>query len=122
MVNKNTNGRIILPYPCNCGGKLKKAYTQVEFFGIDFGVRPCEVCSQCGSEYLNDETLQEIEKEVKRRKLFGLEKQARITKSGNSLVIRISPEIAKFSDIHYNDSVRMYPLAKNKLALDLGAK
>src|SRR3989344_2903697 len=107
MVNKNTNGRSILPYPCNCGGKLKKAYTQVEFFGIDFGVRSCEVCSQCGSEYLNDETLQEIEKEVKKRGIFGLEKQARITKSGNSLVIRIPPEIVRFSDIQYNDYVRV---------------
>ena len=122
MVNKSTKLEKSISHPCNCGGKLKKAYTQVEFFGIDFGIRLCEVCNDCGSEYLNDETLQEIEKEVKKRGIFGLEKQARITKSGNSLVIRIPPEIVRFSDIQYNDYVRVYPLAKNKLALDLQTK
>ena len=64
----------ILPYKCRCGGTLKKSYTQVEFFGIDFGLRECEVCTKCGSEYLSDNTLDEIEQEVKKKKLFGLEK------------------------------------------------
>ena len=109
----------ILPYKCNCGGTLRKSQTQVEFFGIDFGIRECEVCSQCGSEYLDDETMEIIEKEVKKQGLFGLEKQARITKSGNSLVIRIPPEIVKFSGINYKDLVRIYPLAKNKIELDI---
>ena len=93
----------ILPYKCNCGETLKKSHTQVEFYGIDFGIQDCEVCTKCGSEYLNDETLDEIEKEVKKKGLFGLEKQAHITKSGNSLVIRIPPEIVKFSGIQYED-------------------
>lgn len=109
----------ILPYKCNCGGILKKSHTQVEFFGLDFGIRECEVCSKCNSEYLTDETLEEIERKVKRRGLFGLEKQAHITKSGNSLVIRIPPEIVKFSGIQYKDLVRIYPTAKNKIELDL---
>ena len=109
----------ILPYKCNCGGILKNSQTQVEFFGIDFGLRDCEICTKCGSEYLDDETMDEIEKEVKQQGLFGLEKQAHITKSGNSLVIRIPPEIAKFTGIHYKDLVRIYPLAKNKIELNL---
>lgn len=111
----------ILPYKCTCGGTLKKSHAQVEFFGIDFGVKECEVCTKCNSEYLSDEVLDEIEEEVKKRKLFGLEKQAQVTKSGNSLVIRIPPEIAKFSGINYKDSVRIYPLAKNKIEIELKA-
>lgn len=109
----------ILPYPCNCGGTLKKSSTQVEFFGIDFGIRSCEVCTQCGSEYLDDTVLNEIEQEVKKKKLFGLEKQAQVTKSGNSLVLRIPPEIAHFSGIKYKDHVRIYPVAKNRIEVEL---
>ncbi len=108
----------ILKYKCPCGGILKKGQTQVEFFGIDFGIKECEICTKCGSEYLSDETLDEIEEEVKKKKLFGLEKQAQITKSGNSLVIRIPPEIAKFSEIKYKDNVRMYPVGKNKIEIE----
>ena len=109
----------ILPYKCNCGGTLKKSYTQVEFFGIDFGVRKCEVCTKCGSEYLSDEVLYEVEQEVKKKKLFGLEKETQITKSGNSLVIRIPPEIAQYVKAHYKDRVRIYPTEKNKIAVEL---
>ena len=109
----------ILSYKCNCGGILKKSQTQVEFFGIDFGIKECEVCTKCGSEYLDNETLGEVEEEVKKKNLFGLEKQAQITKSGNSLVVRIPPEITKFSGIHYKDQVRIYPTAKNKIEIEL---
>lgn len=109
----------ILPYKCNCGGILKKSHTQVEFFGIDFGIKECEVCTKCGSEYLSDDVLDEVEGKVKKKKLFGIEKQAQITKSGNSLVIRIPPEIVKFSGIRYKELVRIYPLARNKIELEL---
>lgn len=91
----------------------------ISIFGIDFGIRECEICTKCGSEYLNDKTLEEIEREVKKRKLFGLEKEAQITKSGNSLVIRIPQEIVKFTGINYKDLVRIYPSGKNKIEVEL---
>lgn len=109
----------ILPYKCNCGGTLKKSHTQAEFFGIDFEIRDCEACTKCGSEYLSNETLEKIEQEVKKKKLLGLEKQAQITKSGNALVVRIPPEIAKFSGIHYKDQIRIYPVGKNKIEVEV---
>ena len=109
----------LLPYPCNCGGTLKRSHTNVEFFGIDFGMKACEVCTRCGSEYLSDEVLEEVEQEVKKKRLFGLEKNMQITKSGNSLVIRIPPDIAKFSGFHYKDKIRIYPTAKNKIEVEL---
>lgn len=109
----------ILPYKCNCGGTIKKSHTQVEFFGIDFGIKECEVCTKCGSEYLSDEVLDEVEQEIKKKKLFGLEKQAQITKSGNSLVIRIPPEIAQFAGVRYKDRVRIYPMGEHKIEIEL---
>ena len=90
-----------IPYACNCGGKLRRGFCSVEFFGIDFGERECEVCTSCGGEFLDDKTLEEIEQKVKEKKLFGLEKQITVAKSGNSLVFRIPPEIAKSSKIFH---------------------
>ena len=41
-----------IPYKCRCGGELKWSKVNVEFFGIDFGLKDAEVCTSCGSEYL----------------------------------------------------------------------
>jgi hypothetical protein len=78
-----------IPYKCSCGGELKRSKVEVEFFGIDFGLKDAEVCTRCGSEYLDQETMKEIETIVKERNIFGLERKISVTKSGNSLVIRI---------------------------------
>lgn len=109
----------LLPYPCTCGGVLKKSHTQVEFFGIDFGIRECEVCTKCATEYLGDETLDEIEMEVKKKKLFGLEQQTAITKSGNSLVIRLPPPLVKFAGLRHHDRIRLYPAGKNRIEIEI---
>ncbi len=108
----------VLPYKCKCGGLLKKSQTSVEFFGIDFGVRSCEVCTSCHAEYLDETVLAEIEREVKKKKLFGLEKDVQVTKSGNSLVIRIPPELARFAGLQYKDHIRIYPVDKGRLQIE----
>ena len=110
----------ILPYPCRCGGTLKESQCPVEFFGIDFGIKKCEVCTNCNSEYLDEQITAEIEEEVKKRKLFGLETKVTVTKSGNSLVMRLPPEITKFANIHYKDILRITPLSKNKIEIGVG--
>jgi len=104
-----------VPYKCSCGGSLKKTQVEVEFFGIDFGLRDAEVCTACGSEYLDQETLKVIEEEIKERKIFALEKRVLVTKSGESLVIRIPPEIAEFLNIHYKSLVQLFPVDKDRL-------
>ena len=105
----------IIPYKCSCGGNLKKTKVEVEFFGIDFGLRDAEVCSACGAEYLDQETLKDIEKEIKERKIFALERKVQITRSGKSLVIRVPPEIAEFLNIHYKSLVQLFPVDKDRL-------
>ena len=109
----------VLPYNCRCGGRLKKSQCPVEFFGIDFGVRECEVCTKCGAEYLDDAVMEEIEKEVKARKLFALERKITVTKSGNSLVVRIPPEIAKFNKLHYQTILRLIPITEKRMELEV---
>ena len=107
----------ILPFKCSCGGKMKETISNVEFFGIDFGLKKIEICTKCGEEYITDEVMEEIENECKKLGLFGLERKVRITKSGNSLVIRIPPEIAKFVGLKYKDIISMLPIGKGKLEL-----
>ncbi len=106
-----------IPYKCSCGGNLKRSKVEVEFFGINFGVRDTEVCTLCGSEYLDQDTLKEIETKVKEKNIFGLERKLSVTKSGNSLVIRIPPEIAEFLGIHYKSIVQLFPVDKDRLEI-----
>ncbi|KAF5436121.1 Antitoxin component of the MazEF toxin-antitoxin module [Candidatus Methanophagaceae archaeon] len=44
-----------------------------------------------------------------------MEKRVRVTKSGESLVIRIPPEIAEFLNIHYKSLVQLFPVDKDLL-------
>lgn len=108
-----------IPYKCTCGGELKRSKVEVEFFGINFGLKDAKVCILCGSEYLDQDTMKEIETEVKKKNIFGLERKVSVTKSGNSLVIRIPPEIAEFLGIHYKSIVQLFPLDKDKLEVKI---
>ena len=107
---------------CRCGGNLIKSQCEVEFFGIDFGIKKCEVCKECNAEYLDNETMKPIETEIKKRGIFGLEKLIKVTKSGNSIVIRIPPEIAKFSGIKYKSIIRIFPISKNRIEIEVAGK
>lgn len=104
---------------CKCGGKLRSDFTEVEFFGINFGLRQADVCSACGSEYLPQEVMEKIEMEVKKRKLFGLERRGRVAKSGNSLVIRIPKEIAESLKIKRDLPIVIYPAEPKKLIVEV---
>ncbi len=104
---------------CKCGGKLKKSFTEVEFFGINFGIKQADVCAKCGAEYLLQEVMEEIEGEVKKRGFFGLERRGRVAKSGNSLVIRIPKQIAESLKIKRDLPIVIYPSEPRKLIVEV---
>jgi len=104
---------------CKCGGDLRKTETEVEFFGIDFGVKKAEVCNRCGSEYLSQETMDAIEAEVKKRGLYGLERRGKVSKSGNSLVVRIPQEIVKSMRLRRDLPVVIYPSDRSRLVMEV---
>ncbi len=106
-------------HKCRCGGTLKNSQCPVEFFGLDFGIQNCEICGACGTEYLDEPTMEKVEQEIKKRKLFGLERKVQVTKSGNSLVMRWPPEITKFIDLHYQDTLRVFPVGKKKIEVEV---
>lgn len=109
----------ILPVKCKCGGKLKKSKTEVEFFGMDFGIKPCEVCTKCGAEYISQELMEKIEKEVRKKGLFVLERRAKVTRSGNSLVIRIPKDIAESLGLEKDTDIKIYPAEKKRLIVEI---
>lgn len=104
---------------CKCGGKLKRSTSEVEFFGVDFGVKQASVCTECGSEYISQELMEEIEAEVKKRGLFGLERRGRVAKSGNSLVIRIPKDIVDSLKIKRDLPIVIYPSEPKKLIIEV---
>ena len=112
------NGKV-LPYPCRCGGKLVTAPIQVEYFGIDFGIREGHVCTKCGDEYLTEEVWQEIEDRAKGVGLFAIERKVRVRKSGNSLVVTIPPEIAKYLEIKKETLLSLVPTGKRKVEIEI---
>jgi len=107
----------ILPYKCLCGGTMKESVGHIEQLGIDFGLKPIEVCTKCGEEYISNEVMIEIENKCKKLGLFGLERKVKVTKSGNSLVIRIPPDIAKFVGFNYKTILSLLPIGKGKVEL-----
>ena len=109
----------VLNYPCRCGGKLVKTKIHVEHLGIDFGLQNGTVCTSCGDNYISYEVWEKIEKKTKKLGLFGLEKKVKIRKSGNSLVVTIPPEIAKFIGAKTQTLVSLLPLGKGRLEIQL---
>ena len=109
----------VLPYPCRCGGKLVSTPMPVEYFGIDFGIREGHACTKCGDEYLTEEVWQEVENKAKELGLFGIERKVRVRKSGNSLVVSIPPEIAKYLGITKESLVSLVPTGKRKIEIEM---
>jgi len=93
---------------------MKETLDEVEFFGINFGIKKIEMCTKCESKYISDDIYKEVEEKAKELGLFGLERKVKVTKSGNSLVIRIPPDIAKFAGLKYQDILSILPIAKGK--------
>jgi len=80
-----------------CGkGKLRRGKVREEMFGVDLGEYPAEVCDSCGESFVDQDAMKKIESRAKEMGLWGLAKKVSIAKSGNSLVVRIPAELARF--------------------------
>ena len=100
-------------------GKLVKKIVPYSVYGIEIGRFPAEVCAGCGEEWFSEETAKKIEKIEKEKGLFGLSKQSKISYSGNSLIVRIPREIAKFMRLKKETPVTIHPEGKNKISIEV---
>ncbi|MEK6914069.1 MAG: YgiT-type zinc finger protein [Nanoarchaeota archaeon] len=102
-----------------CNGNLRKEIVDYKIYGESLGKFPAMVCQSCGEQWFDEETSIKIEKAEKKANLFGLSRESKISYSGNSLIIRIPKDIAKFMDLKKESIVTIYPHNKNKISIDI---
>jgi len=100
-------------------GKLIKKIIPYFVYDTKLGDFPAEVCTSCNEQWFSEETAKKIEKIEKEKGLFGLSKQSKIGYSGNSLIVRIPKEIAKFMNLKKEKQITIHPEGKNKLSIEL---
>lgn len=100
-----------------CKGPLIKKEQEYKEYGIALGRFPALVCQQCGESFFEEEVVKDIQQQSKARGLFGLSKKVKVGKIGDSLMIRIPKDIAKFIKLKEGKEVRISPLGE-KLIID----
>lgn len=104
-----------------CGkGKLHRGEVREEMFGIDLGSYPADVCDACGESFVDDAAMARIEARAKELGLWGLAKKVTIAKSGNSLVVRIPAELARFLKIKGGEEALVRPEGRGRIVVELG--
>ncbi len=89
-------------------------------FGIDLGEYASEICDSCGESFVDQDALRKIEARAKEMGLWGLAKKVSIAKSGNSLVVRIPAELARFLRLRGGEEALIRPEGRGKIIVELG--
>jgi len=101
-----------------CGkGILKKGKVKEEMFGIYLGEFPAEVCNKCGESFTDEVTTKKIEQAAKKKGIWGLGVKTKITRTGNSLAVRIPKKIVKFLKLKEGEDAYLHP-DKNKIVVE----
>lgn len=100
-----------------CEGKLKKKVVSYAVYGKHIGRFPAMVCNSCGEQWFNEATSKKIEAIEKKEGIFGLSRETKVSYSGNSLIIRIPKEFAKFMNLKKETEIVLYPEDKNKFCV-----
>jgi len=102
---------------CN-QGTLKTGKVKEEMLGEYLGEFPAEICTQCGESFTDEETTRKIELEAKKRGIWGLEKKTTITRTGNSLAVRIPKPIADHLILREGEAIYIRP-DKKKIIIEV---
>ena len=104
-----------------CGkGKLRRGKIREQMFGVDLGEYPAEICDVCGESFVDQNAMKKIEARAKKLGLWGLAKKVSIAKSGNSLVVRIPSELARFLRLKGGEDALVRPEGREKIVVELG--
>ena len=80
-------------------GILKKGKIKEHMFGVYLGEFPADICSKCGESFTDSDTTRKIEEAAKKKGIWGLGATTKVTKTGNSLAIRIPKKIAEYLNL-----------------------
>ena len=100
-------------------GTLKKGNIKETMFGVYLGDYPAEICNKCGESFTNEKTTRAIEEAAKKKGVWGLGRKTKITKTGNSLAVRIPKEIADFLNLSEGKEAYIHP-DKDRLIIESG--
>ena len=92
-----------------CNGTLKKKKIKEHMFGVYLGEFPAEVCSKCNESFTDSETTAKIEQAARKKGIWGTGKRTKITRTGNSLAVRIPKEIVKFLKLKEGQEAYIHP-------------
>lgn len=98
-------------------GELKKGKIKETMFGVYLGDFPADICSACGESFTDKETTEHIELAAKKKGVWGLGVKTKITRSGNSLAVRIPQKIAHFLDLKEGEETYLHP-EEGKLVIE----
>ncbi len=98
-------------------GRLKKGKVKETMFGVYLGEFPAQICSKCGESFTDESITREIEQKAREKGIWGLGKKTKITRTGNSLAVRIPKEIATFLHLKEGKEAYIHP-EKNRLIIE----
>jgi YgiT-type zinc finger domain-containing protein len=110
-----------MPETCPiCGdGHLVRGEIEEEMFGLSLGTYPAEVCDACGESFVDEDSMDAIEAKAKELGLWGLAKKVTVRKSGNSLVVSIPAELARFLGLKGGEDALLRPETRGRLVLEI---
>ncbi|MBI5872249.1 AbrB/MazE/SpoVT family DNA-binding domain-containing protein [archaeon] len=98
-------------------GNLKKGKIKEYMFGIYLGEFSADICSRCGESFTDSNVTKKIEEIAKQKGIWGLSSITKITKTGNSLAVRIPKKIADYLNLKNGKEVYVHP-EDNKLVIE----
>jgi len=90
-------------------GTLEKKEIEEYMFGVYLGKFRAEVCNKCNESFTDSETTKKIEEAAKKEGIWGLGSSTKITKTGNSLAIRIPKKLADYLKLKNGEEVYIHP-------------
>jgi len=101
---------------CN-KGILEKKRIQEVIHGVDLGIFPAEVCSKCGESFTDKKVTIAMERVAKEKGIWGWGRITNITRTGNSLAVRIPKALADHLGIKEGTPAHVYQ-HKNKIIIE----
>ena len=102
-----------------CDSKLKKGKIKEEYLGHELGVFEGFICTKCGETLLTEQSVIKAQQKAKELGVFGLAEKTTISKSGNSLMVRIKKHIAEYLGLVEGEVVIIHPEGKKKLVVEV---
>ncbi len=98
-------------------GDLRKRKIKEYMFGVYLGEFPAQVCSKCNESFTDSSVMREIEEIAKKKGIWGLGAMTKITKTGNSLAVRVPKKIVDYLKLKEGEEAYIHP-DKDRLIIE----